>query len=251
LSHKNRWAALLLLVAALAAACNTGGHAATGSSASGAANADRVIVSTLAPEPTRTREPATPTQAPAAALAVAAATTDSPSATALPGTSTPRPSPTATPPPTLTATPASSPTPRPTITGSTPLSDREQYLFDAHNAERLSRGIAALTLDTTLEGIARSRAQVMADNNLFSHYNPNGDNVYDLLDDAGYPWHDATENIHWNDFAAAQADSIAMSEYMASPAHRANILKAGFHRVGVGVSTSAAGVHYYSVVLSD
>lgn len=235
----------------MAAACKTSGHAASGSSASGAANAnaDRVIVSTLAAEPTRTREPATPSQAPAASLALGA--TLQPSVTAPPGTSTPRPSPTATPPPTLTPTPAASPTPRPPISGVTPLSDREQYLFDAHNAERVSRGIAALTLDTTLEGIARSRAQVMADNNLFSHYNPNGDNVYDLLEEAGYPWKDATENIHWNDYAAAQADSIAMSEYMASPAHRANILKAGFQRIGVGVATSAGGVHYYSIVFSD
>jgi uncharacterized protein YkwD len=42
-----------------------------------------------------------------------------------------------------------------------------------------------------------------------------------------------------------------MSEYMASPAHRANILKPGFHRVGVGAATSVAGVHYYSIVFSD
>jgi uncharacterized protein YkwD len=236
----------------LAAACKTGGHAATGSSASDAANAsaDRVIVSTLAPEPTRTREPATPAQAPAATLA-AAATSQPSTATPPPGTSTPRPSPSATPSPTITPTPPSSPTPGPTITGSTPLSAREQYLFDAHNAERLSRSLSPLTLDPTLEAIARTRAQVMADNHLFSHYNPNGDNVYDMLDDAGYPWQDATENIHWNDFAASQADSIAMSEYMASAAHRANILKPGFNRVGVGVATSAAGVHYYSVVFSD
>jgi uncharacterized protein YkwD len=236
----------VFLIAVGGTACKTGSHAATGSSASGAANAsaDRVIVSTLAPEPTRTREPATPTQAPAATLALGA-TSQPATATAPPGTSTPRPS------STLTPTPASSPTPRPTITGSTPLSDREQYLFDAHNAERLSRGILPLTLDPTLEYIARTRAQVMADHHLFSHYNPNGDNVYDMLDGAGYPWQDATENIHYNDFSPSQADSIAMSEYMASPAHRGNILKPGFQRVGVGVATSAAGVNYYSIVFSD
>jgi uncharacterized protein YkwD len=239
-----------LLLMTFVAACNTGGRAATGgSSGSGAANAnvDRVLVATLAPEPTRTQEPTPPAQTPAA----------TPAAAAPAGSATPRPTATVTPSPSVTAsatatpTPAASPTPAPTLTGTTPLSAREQYLFDAHNAERASRGIAVLALDPALEAIARTRAQVMADNHLFSHYNPDGDNVYDMLDAAGYPWRDATENIHFNDFSASQADSIAMSEYMASAAHRANILKPGFNRVGVGVATSAAGVHYYSVVFSD
>jgi uncharacterized protein YkwD len=238
-----------LLLMTFVAACNPGGgHATGGSSGSSAANAnvDRVLVATLAPEPTRTREAPTPAQAPATLAAQAPA-----------GSATPRPTATVTPSsavtasPTVTPTPAASPTPAPTFTGSTPLSAREQYLFDAHNAERASRGIAVLALDPTLEAVARTRAQVMADNHLFSHYNPDGDNVYNMLDAAGYPWRDATENIHFNDFSASQADSIAMSEYMASAAHRANILKPGFHRIGVGVASSAAGVHYYSVVFSD
>lgn len=91
----------------------------------------------------------------------------------------------------------------------------------------------------------------MADNNLFSHYAPNGQTIFDMMAAVSYAWQDATENIHFNDYAISQADSVAMSEYMASPAHRANILKPGFHRVGVGVATSAAGVSYYSVVFSD
>lgn len=91
----------------------------------------------------------------------------------------------------------------------------------------------------------------MAANNLFSHYAPNGQTIYDLFAAASYAWVDATENIHFNDVSLSQSESWAMTEYMTSPAHRANILKPGYHRLGVGVATSAAGVHYYSVVFSD
>jgi len=131
------------------------------------------------------------------------------------------------------------------------LTAREQSIFDAHNSERTSRGIAPLSIDPTLQTIARARAQIMADNNLFSHYAPNGQTIFDMMDAVSYAWQDATENIHFNDYSVSQADAVAMAEYIASAAHRANILKAGFHRVGVGAATSAGGVSYYSVVFSD
>jgi uncharacterized protein YkwD len=249
----------VLLAAPLTLACTSTSPAANAGSGEEAAStgADQVIVTTLVPLPTRTREPATPTQQPAATLAA-------PTSTLTPraATHTPQPTqvPTVTPSPTATArleaataTPAvtSSPTPSSILTGSAALSSREQAIFDAHNAERSSRGIPPLSIDPTLHTIARSRAQIMADNNLFSHYAPNGDTIYDMFDDAGYDWDDATENIHFNDVPLSQAEAWAMNEYMASAPHRASILKSGFHRVGIGVATSASGVHYYSVVLSD
>jgi uncharacterized protein YkwD len=236
-------------MAALALGCNSGPAASEGSGEGAAsANAERVLVATLAPEPTRT--PERPTQPPAPTIAVAAPALLPPTATHTPQpTQTPSATPTATLSPTPTAT--ASPTPTPLVAGSITLSGREQALFDAHNAERTSRGIARLRINPTLQEIARRRAQIMADNHLFSHYNLNGDTIYDMLADEDYPWDDATENIHFNDYPASQADAVAMSEYMASPPHRANILKPGFHRVGVGVATSSAGVHYYSIVFSD
>ncbi|HLG11726.1 MAG TPA: CAP domain-containing protein [Dehalococcoidia bacterium] len=244
--------ALLLVLATLTLGCNSDSPTTTAGAGEDAssANADRVIVVTKAPEPTRVAEGPTPTQPPAPTIAVPTAT-PMPPTTAPTGTPTPSPTPAPSPSPTSTPNAPSTPTSGGAITGSSTLSSREQALFDAHNAERASRNIAPLTTDSTLQTIARSRAQIMAANDLFSHYAPNGDNIYDLFADANYPWLDATENIHFNDYAPFQADSVAMSEYMASPAHRANILKPGFHRVGVGVATSAAGTHYYSIVLSD
>jgi uncharacterized protein YkwD len=243
---------ILFLSASLTLACTSTSPTATAGSGEEAASAgaDQVLVTTLVPLPTRTPEPATPTQQPAPTLAA-------PTSTLVPATATSTPQPTLTPilvaSPAATLTPLATDSPAPTaiLTGSTVLSSREQAIFVAHNAERSSRGISPLSSDPTLQTIARARAQIMADNNLFSHYAPNGDTIYDMFDDAGYDWDDATENIHFNDVPLSQADAWAMNEYMASAPHRASILKPGFQRIGIGVAASASGVHYYSVVLSD
>ena len=129
------------------------------------------------------------------------------------------------------------------------LTSEEQALFAAHNQERVRLGIAPLSLNPTLMDIANERAQTMADSG-FSHYAPNGDTVFDLLDDADYQYDDATENIHYNDVINGPV-SFAMTEFFRSPAHRANIIDPGFDRVGVSFVTRAGGVHFIAVVFSD
>ena len=243
-----RLAVLLILALSLGFGCKSGAQPSTEASRaeSESASAAGVSIATLAPEPTRALPSATSTPQPTATSAPPTPTATRSPATAT-ATSTPKPTQTPSPSP----TPFGTPTPTATPGGPVVLTAREQTIFDGHNAERSSRSIPPLAIDPTLQTIARARAQIMADNNLFSHYAPNGDSIYDMLAAAHYPWIDATENIHFNDYSPSQAESVAMSEYMASPAHRANILKPGFHRVGIGVATSAAGTHYYSVVLSD
>jgi uncharacterized protein YkwD len=255
LSLKKRYLALLLLLGVITA-CSTKGTASTQTSrASGGSDiaAAAVLVATLTPEAKL---------APPTAAATSTATqTPQPTVTPLPPTDTPiPPTPTITPTPEPTLTPTQTPTPTatptPTITP-TPivisgivLSSSEQQLFAAHNERRVAIGVAPLSLDPTLMEIARERAHIMAENNLFSHYGPDGKTVFDLLDDAGYARGEATENIHYNNVASGFV-SFAMSEFDKSPPHHANIVKPGFHRVGIGVETTPAGVHYISVVFTN
>ena len=140
-------------------------------------------------------------------------------------------------------------TPTPIVIDGIVLSSQEQALFAAHNQERVRLNVEPLSLNATLMDIARDRAQTLADTGVFSHYEPNGDTIYDLLDDADYPWEDATENIHYNNVSGAV--SFAMREFNRSPAHRANIIDPGFERVGIGFVTAANGYHYVAVVFSD
>jgi uncharacterized protein YkwD len=130
------------------------------------------------------------------------------------------------------------------------LSQFEQQLFAAHNQERVRLGVAPLHLNATLMDIARERAQTLAETGVFSHYAPNGDTIFDLLDDADYKYDDASENIHFNDVSGGPV-SFAMVEFFKSPPHRANIVDPGFHRVGIGFVTAPTGYHYISVVFSD
>jgi uncharacterized protein YkwD len=244
-----------LLLLGLVLGCSTKGDASGEPPSRGASGSDTsaaaVSVATLTPQarlalPTAT---STSTRTP-----VASATTP-PTETSVPPTATPTLTPTETLTPTATPTPTTTPTPTmtptPIVIDGIVLSQQEQLLFASHNQIRVGQGVAPLSLDAALMAIARERAETMAQNGVFSHYAPNGDTVYDLLDDEDYEYDDATENIHYNDVALSGAVSFAMNEFQRSANHRANIVKPGFRHVGIGFVTSPFGVHYISVVLSD
>ena len=96
------------------------------------------------------------------------------------------------------------------------------------NAQRQANGIAALSLDPELTKAANIRAQEIA--TLFSHTRPDGRKCFTVLDQIGYSYWSAGENI-----AAGYGNSSAvMNGWMNSPGHRSNILNAGFKRLGVG-----------------
>jgi len=192
------------------------------------------------------------------AISADRAITPLPSQTPFPTLAPPTPAPTATPLPTATPIPTSTPdgssTPAPTPTAvlPVPLSGPERYVYEAQNQERARVGLPALILDPSLQAIARDRAHVMAANEFFSHYSPGGQTVFDLMAAAGYAYGDASENIHFNtNVAEADSAPLAMTEFLASPQHRLNILKPRFRHVGVAMEISDGGVYYYSVVFSD
>ena len=126
----------------------------------------------------------------------------------------------------------------------------ESTLFELHNKERAGAGVGPLALDATLCAVARARAQDMAAKGYFAHTSPSGETAFDLMAQAGYRFRMAAENIARNDYPAGQAASVAMSSFMASSGHRANILNSGYRRGCVGYA-GAGRVHYFAVVFSD
>jgi uncharacterized protein YkwD len=242
----------LILLLGLLAGCSSKGDASDESSraASGSdTSVAAVAIATLTPEATLAPPTATAT------LTRTPRPSATPTETPVPPTPTETPTPTATLTPTQTPTPTATPTPTvtptPIVIGGIVLSQREQQLFAFHNQIRVGQGVAPLNLDATLMAIARQRAGSMAQTGVFSHYGPDGATVYDLLDGANYPWDDATENIHYNDVAESSSVSFAMGEFQKSAPHRANIVKPGYGRIGIGIVTSPFGVHYISIVFSD
>ncbi len=87
-----------------------------------------------------------------------------------------------------------------------------------------------LTMEPHLRCAARLHSKDMNDRDFFSHTNPSGESPYDRMDQTGYRYSDAGENI-----AAGNPDAAStMNQWMNSSAHCRNIMDPVFRDIGVG-----------------
>ncbi|EGZ19733.1 hypothetical protein PHYSODRAFT_327924 [Phytophthora sojae] len=88
------------------------------------------------------------------------------------------------------------------------------------NAQRAAYGLSPLCLNTKLMAAAMRHSKDMAAYNFMSHTGSDGSTMSSRIDDAGYMWTRAAENV-----AAGQTTiSSVMTSWMNSAGHRANIL---------------------------
>lgn len=100
------------------------------------------------------------------------------------------------------------------------------------NKDRAEAGLATLTEDPTLARAAQMKADDMAAKGYFSHVDPDGNQPWVWFDKAGYDYAYAGENL-----AVNFSDSQDVQEaWMKSPTHHANIVKAQYTRIGIGVA---------------
>lgn len=111
------------------------------------------------------------------------------------------------------------------------------------NAERAKYGLSSLTYDATLAKAADIRAVEIK--SLFSHTRPNGQSCFTVLDEIGYSYRGAGENIAYGQRSAEEV----MTAWMNSEGHRANILGENYTHIGIGVYESG-GVIYWSQMFS-
>ena len=152
----------------------------------------------------------------------------------------------------LAQTPANTVAYGPVATGASAvvtLGSEEAALASDINQQRAANAVAPLTVDPQLTAIARARSQDQVSQHYFSHTNPEGQTVFDLLDAANIPWMAAGENLaESNGLDAVQA---AIDGFTKSPLHRANMLSTDFTRVGVGAAETADGTTIFSVVFTN
>jgi len=117
----------------------------------------------------------------------------------------------------------------------------EQELVRLLNAERAKAGLVAVRVDARLTAIARARSADMVAKDYFSHQQPDGRNVFDLINAAGIAWYGAGEIIAWNNWPTLM-DSAAQARngWMASPGHRAIVLSTTYNYVGIGLAVDPA-----------
>ena len=108
------------------------------------------------------------------------------------------------------------------------------------NMERAKEGLAPLTIDKNVQKAAQVRAEEIVTS--FSHTRPNGSSFSTALAEQKVSYRRAGENIAWGQ----RSPEEVVNAWMNSAGHRANIMNAGFTRIGVGYYQNAKGVNYWS-----
>ncbi len=124
------------------------------------------------------------------------------------------------------------------ISGSTSntavLSADEQEVFDLINKQRTNNGLRALKIDSEVQNVARIKAKDMVQNNYFSHTSPTYGSPFDMLNKFKVSYKTAGENIAGN-----SNNQSAVTAWMNSAGHKANILNSSFNYTGIGVVTGS------------
>lgn len=134
------------------------------------------------------------------------------------------------------------------------LQEVENEVLVLCNVERQKAGVSPLRANGNLITIARYKANEMLQYHYFSHQSPYTGYIYDLMTDIGYEYTCAGENIQDSQGADKSMVTAKMlvDNWMASPGHKANILRADFHQMGIGVVfTSDGNLAYESQVFSN
>lgn len=107
-------------------------------------------------------------------------------------------------------------------------------ILELVNNIRAEAGVSPLTLDMTLCQAATVRAIEMDNTGVFSHTRPDGTDCWSVFKLYGITYRTCGENIAMGQRTPAQV----VESWRNSPGHYANMVKAGFGKLGVGMSNS-------------
>ncbi len=109
----------------------------------------------------------------------------------------------------------------------------ELETFNLINQQRTKNGLSALKVDSELQRVARIKAQDMVNNNYFAHESPTYGTPFNMMKNFGITYTSAGENIAGN-----SSNSAAVTAWMNSSGHRANILNSSYNYTGLAVVSS-------------
>ena len=112
------------------------------------------------------------------------------------------------------------------------------------NENRAKYGLAALKTDAELCRAASTRAVETVKS--FSHTRPNGSSCFTVLDEMGYSYRSAGENIAMGQSSPEEV----VRAWMNSEGHRANILSSEFTKIGVGCHSSGSTLYWEQMFAS-
>ncbi|MDB5186404.1 MAG: hypothetical protein JWL85_927 [Candidatus Saccharibacteria bacterium] len=103
------------------------------------------------------------------------------------------------------------------------------------NAKRADDGKAALAINSKLNAAAQAKANDMVARNYWSHNTPEGKEPWVFIQNAGYSYLKAGENLAYG-FATSDETVVG---WMNSASHKANMLDGSFTEVGFGFANSS------------
>src|SRR4029078_3202187 len=113
----------------------------------------------------------------------------------------------------------------------------EQAMVGLLNQDRTAAGLVPVQTDARLMAIARARSVDMATKHYFSHTQPDGRMVFDILNDQHIASYGARESIAWNNYPGLElSTSNANSQWMNSPGHKAIVLSPPLNYLAVGLA---------------
>lgn len=115
-------------------------------------------------------------------------------------------------------------------TNTSGLTADELEVFNLINEQRTKNGLSALKIDSEVQNVARIKAKDMVNNNYFSHTSPTYGSPFEMLNSFKVSYKTAGENIAGN-----SSNSAAVTAWMNSSGHKANILNGSFNYTGIGV----------------
>ena len=105
-------------------------------------------------------------------------------------------------------------------------------LANLTNEERQAQNLQTLAVSPILNKAAEMKATDMATKSYFAHTSPEGKTPWFWLDQVGYKYQYAGENLAIN-FSDSKDVTNA---WMASPTHKANIVKGNYSEIGTGIA---------------
>lgn len=108
-------------------------------------------------------------------------------------------------------------------------------LLSATNTHRSNAGKASLKINSKLSSAAQAKANDMVTRDYWSHNTPDGQEPWVFIDQAGYSYTKAGENLAYGFMSSSET----VSGWMNSPAHKANMLDTAFTEVGFGYKNSS------------
>lgn len=121
-----------------------------------------------------------------------------------------------------------------------------QEIIQLVNQARQQQGLPALVHNSALANAAQAHSDDMAQTETLSHQGSNGSEFWERASAAGYNMTTGAENVLYRFDASGVG---AFEQWRSSPPHNANMMNGNYREIGIGFSTSASGLVYFTMVL--